>query len=76
MPGTALQPELAMLTASADGFKPPLPLLPAAAEVAGTPTAATLLLLVSRASGAVAKRASAVALLLADWGDSSASPLQ
>ena len=72
MPGTALQPVLAMLTASADGLKPPLPLLPAAAAVADLTPALLLVVVVvvlSKWSLAVAKHDSAVALLLADSGD-------
>ncbi len=71
MPGTALQPVLAMLTASADGLKAPLPLLPAAVAVADLTPALLLevVLVLSKVSSAVAKHDSAVALLLADSGD-------
>lgn len=71
MPGTALQPVLAMLTASADGLRPPLPLLPAAAAVADLTPALrfVVVVLLSKVSLAVAKHDSAVALLLADSGD-------
>jgi len=62
---------LAMLTASADGLRPPLPLLPAAAAVADLTPALrfVVVVLLSKVSLAVAKHDSAVALLLADSGD-------
>ena len=76
MPGTALQPVLAMLTASADGVNPPWPLLlAAAAEVESAPAVALLLFVSEKGASAVQKHASAVALLLSDSGDCSASSL-